>query len=161
MEELGITLEKMNCGHCGKKVEILEVTGNGLKIKYAPCKKCSCQNIISEEKWERGPAEVDLLDDREVIQYIRDLLNLSDLLENGFNTELLIFIRKLKRAGHSDARIHQFITYAGYNTRYGGEGRIGKELGEEYELGIGGDVPRAFPNQGDQREWRRIKRLHK
>lgn len=161
MEKLGIILKKMNCGHCGKKVEILEVVGDGLKIKYAPCKKCDCQNIISEEKWERGPAEVDLLNDREIIQYIRDLLNLSDLLENDLDTELLTFIRKLKRAGYTDSRINQFITYAGYNTRYNGGGRMGTDLGEKYELGIGKDVPMAMPNQGDWKEWQRIKRAHK
>lgn len=161
MEKLGITLKTTKCKRCGKKVEILEVTGGGSITKYAPCKYCTSENVISKEKWERGPAEVDLLSNSEIIQYIRDLLNLSHLLENGFNSELLAFIRKLKRAGYPDSRINQFITYAGYNTRYDGGGRMGTELGERYELGIGKNIPRAMPNQGDQKEWRRIKRAHK
>lgn len=161
MGKLGIILKTIKCKRCGKKVEVLEITGGGSITKYAPCKNCNCENMISEEKWERGPAEVDLRNNGEVIQYIRDLLNLSNLLENGFNAELLVFIRKLKLAGYTDDRIHQFITYAGYNTRYGGGAGKGVEMDEEYELGCGKDVPRAMPNNGDQREWRRIKRAHK
>ncbi len=161
MEKLGITLKKMNCKHCSSKVAILEVTGGGSITKYAPCKKCNCQNFISEEKWQRGPAEVDVLSNSEIIQYIRDLINLDGLLEKGFDSELLLFIQTLKRAGYSEDRIHQFITYASYNTRYGGGGRTGVDKDESYELGIGKDVPRALPNAGDQREWKRIKRAHK
>jgi len=33
MEKLRIELEKTKCKNCGKKVEILEVTGGGSKIK--------------------------------------------------------------------------------------------------------------------------------
>ena len=160
MGKLGITLKTIKCKRCGKKVEILEVTGEGSITKYAPCKNCTCENQISFEKWERGPAEVDVLSNSEIIQYIRDLINLTDLLENGFNSELLAFIRTLKKAGYNDDRIHHFITYAGYNTRYSG-GTKGADLGVEYELGIGKDIPRAMPNQGDWREWLKIKRAHK
>ena len=151
MEKLGITLEKTKCKKCGKKVDILIVTRGGSRIKSAPCRNCNCENVISEEKWERGPAEVDLLDDREIIQHIRDLLNLSDLLENGLNTELLIFIRKLKKAGYEDDKVNKFITYAGYNSRF------------EYLTDRSGEkaVPRPIPNQGNWREWRRIKKVHK
>jgi len=159
-EKLGTSLKTTKCKRCGKKVEVLEVTGGGSITKYAPCKNCTCENLISTEKWERGPAEVDVLSNSEIIQYIRDLINLSGLLENGFNSELLAFIRTLKKAGYSDDRIHQFITYAGYNTRYCG-GSKGVDLGEEYELGIGKDVPRAMPKQGDWKEWQRIRRAHK
>ena len=155
MEKLKIALKKMRCKKCNKKVEILEVVGGGEKTKYAPC-KCGCSNIISSEKWVRGPAEVDLTEDKEIIQYIRDLINLSDLLEKGFNVELLIFIRKLRKAGYTEDAIHKFITLAGYGTRYGGA-QFGEELGEKYELGCGGEIPRPIPNKGNQKEWFRLK----
>lgn len=161
MEKLGLVLKKTDCKGCGKKVEILEVTGGGSVTKYAPCKNCNNENLLSEEKWIRGPAEVDLLEESEIIQYIRDLLNLSTLLKNGFNSEWLVFIKRLKQAGYKDDKIHQFYTYAGYNTRYGGGPVSGKDGNESYELGIGKDVPRAMPNQGDQKEWTKIKRAHK
>ena len=157
-EKLGTKLKTIKCKRCGKKVDVLEVTGEGSIAKYAPCKGCTEENQISMEKWERGPAEVDVLSNSEIIQYIRDLINLTCLLD--FNSELLAFIRTLKKAGYSDDRIHQFITYASYNTRYSGGGK-GTDLGEEYELGIGKDVPRAMPNQGNQKEWQRIRRAHK
>ena len=146
MAKLGTVLKKMKCKKCGKKNEILEVVGSGLKIKYAPC-TCTCSNMISSEKWERGPAEVDILNEREVIQYIRDLLNLSDLLENGFDSELLVFIKTLKRAGYGDDSIHRFITYAGYGSRY-------ELLTDRYGDKI---VPRAIPEKGEYKEWLRLK----
>lgn len=161
MDKLGITLKKTNCKLCGRKVSILEVTGGGSITKYAPCTDCTAENPISTTKWERGPAEVDILSNSEIIQYIRDLLNLSSLLEKGFDSELLLFIQTLKKAGYRDDRIHQFITYASYNTRYGGGPTTGMDMGTPYELGIGRDVPRAMPNQGDQKEWQKIKRAHK
>jgi len=156
MESLKIKLDKMRCGKCNQKVEIFEVHGGGSKIKYAPC-KCGSSNLISSEKWDRGPAEVDLTAHIEIIQYIRDLLNLSDLLEKGFNTELLNFIRMLIRAGYKESGIHKFITLAGCNTRYSGGGRIGRELGVDYELGIGKDVPRPIPMRGEWKEWLSLK----
>lgn len=156
MDKLRVALDKIKCKACSKRVEVLEVAGGGEKIKYAPC-KCGCENIISSEKWNRGPAEVDLIDEEEIIQHIRDLLNLADLLENGFDSELLIFIRQLRRAGYPDDRIHKFITSAGYGTRFGGCGRKGTESGVEYELGCGRDVPRVLPKRGDYKEWLRLK----
>lgn len=150
MEKLEIPLETKKCERCGKKVEILVVTRGGSEVKSAPCKHCSCENFISKKVWERGPAEVDLADEKEVIQHIRDLLNLSDLLENGLDAELLTFIRKLKEAGYTRAKIHQFITYGGYNSRF-----------EQLTDGCGERiVPRALPNRGNQKEWRKIKREH-
>jgi len=147
MEKLRIELEKTKCKNCGKKVEILEVTGGGSKIKSAPCKNCTCENLISEEKWDRGPAEVDLVNDREIIQYIRDLFNLGSLLENGVDAELLPFIRKLRKAGYTDSRVHQFITYAGSNTRF-------EYLTDFYGKKL---VPMPIPEQGDQKEWAKKK----
>ena len=169
MKDLKQPLDKIKCKKCGKKVEILEVTGGGEKLKYAPC-KCGCSNIISSEKWVRGPAEVDLTEDKEIIQYIRDLINLSSLLEKrdeskltkeqqeqaAFDAELLIFIRQLRKAGYTEDAVHKYITLAGYGTRYGGV-QFGEELGIKYELGCGGSVPRPIPTKGDQKEWMRLK----
>jgi len=150
VKKLGVVLKKMKCKKCGKKNPILEVVGDGLKIKYAPC-MCTCENMISSEKWERGSAEVDLLNEREVIQYIRDLLNLSDLLEKGFDTELFAFIQTLKKAGYGDDSIHRFYTYAGYGSRF--------------ELLTDRDghkvVPRAIPEKGEYKEWLRLKQRAK
>jgi len=153
MEKLKIKLDTMKCGRCGKKAEILEVRGGGSKIKYAPCKKCGCDNIISFENWVRGRGEMDLTDEAEIIQHIRDLFNLADLLEKGLDVELLNFIRILIRAGYKEDRISKYISLAGYNTRYSGGGKKGIELGVEYELGVGKDVPRPIPTRGDWKEW--------
>jgi len=155
--KLKLKLDKMKCKQCGNRVEILEISKGGSKIKHAPCKRCGCTNVISSEKWTRGPAETDLTNDAEIIQHIRDLFNLSDLLEKGLNVELLNFIRMLIRANYSEDRIYKYITLAGYNTRYSGGGRKRKELGIEYELGIGKDVPRPIPNRGDWKEWMCLK----
>lgn len=157
MESLKLKLDKMKCRRCNKRNEILEIPATGSKIKYAPCKSCGYDNVIRLEKWTRGPAELDLTKDSEIIQYIRDLFNLSELLEKGLNTEMLNFIHMLKRAGYIDERIHKYITLAGYNTRYSGGAKRGVELGEEYELGISKYVPRPIPNRGDWKEWQSLK----
>ena len=148
--KLGIVLKKMKCKKCGKNVEIISVVGNGVKLKYAPC-KCTCFNMISSEKWERGSAEIDILNEREVVQHIRDLLNLSDLLERGFDMELLAFIRTMRQAGYGDESIHRFITYAGRGSRF-------EVLEDKYGDKV---VPRAFPEKGDYREWLRLKQRAK
>lgn len=157
MEGLKLKLDRMKCKQCSKRVEILEIPGGGSKIKYAPCKFCGCKNIISTEHWTRGPAEVDLTCDVEIIQFIRDLFNLSPLLEKGLNIEMLNIIRMLKRAGYEDDRVHKYISLAGYNTRYSGGGKKGRELGIEYELGVGKDVERPIPTRGDWKEWMCLK----
>jgi len=144
---LKTVLEKIECKECGKKVEVIHVVGDGVILKYAPCKNCYCQNVISSRKWQRGPAEVDVTNEKEIIQYIRDLLNLADLLENGFDSELLVFIKTLKKAGYGDDYIDKYITYAGRGSRF--ETLVdgnGKKL-----------VPRAIPSNGDYKEWLRLK----
>ena len=108
----------IKCGGCHKKVTILEMTRGGSKVIYAPCEKCMAENIISSEKWERGPAEVDLMNQSEVVRHMRDLINLSSLLEDGADAALELFTAKLKAAGYSVDTIHRFLTYASTNTRY-------------------------------------------
>lgn len=151
MKKLGTVLEKINCKKCGKKVEVIQVIGDGSILKYAPCKNCTSENILSSEKWVRGPAEVDLLNEKEIIQYIRDLFNLSDLLRNDLDAELLNFIHTLRKSGYGDISIHKFITYAGYGTRY-------ETLTDGYGDKV---VPRVLPEKGEYKEWLRLKQRAK
>jgi hypothetical protein len=95
-----------------------------------------------------GACEVDLYDEKQVVQHIRDLLNLTDLLENGFDHELLLLIRKLKNVGWGDKQIHQMITYAGMGSRFE---RMTDNDGNRL-------IPRAIPESGSQTEWRQLKK---
>lgn len=89
----------------------------------------------------------DLTDDREVVQHIRDLLNLSPLLERGIDEELGLFIKLLSKTGWSSERITQLLTYASSGTRY-----------EKEENCFGNRiVPRNIRERGDQAEWRTLK----
>jgi len=129
---------QIQCTQCHKKVRVLEITRGGSKIICAPCKDCTCENIISSEKWERRAAEVDLLDQHEVVRYIRDLINLSELLENGLDEELNSFMQMLRAAGYSDEVRQKFLGYATANTRY-----------DHMTDGFGRNlVPRVIPNNG-------------
>lgn len=144
-------LDTMKC-KCKKKVEIFELTSGGNIIKYAPCKHCGRDNMLSCEKWERGPAEIDMSSQEEIIEYLSDLYNLEDLLLNGIGPSMLSFIRLLRKAGYRDKDIQRFLTSAAYGTRFSGA-RKGVEGGEEYLLGCGHNVPRVIPNRGDWKEW--------
>lgn len=151
-ESLSMKLDTMKCQKCKKKVEIFELTSGGDIIKYAPCKHCGCDNLLSCEKWERGPAEIDMSSQDEITQYLSDLYNLEDLLLNGIGPLMLSFIRLLRKAGYRDKDIQRFLTNAAYGTRFGGA-RTGVENGETYLLGCGHSVPRVLPNRGDWKEW--------
>jgi predicted RNA-binding Zn-ribbon protein involved in translation (DUF1610 family) len=141
----------LKCKNCGKKVEIAHYSTfpeleSMLDVEKAPCKDCGEENIISTTKRSRGPAEVDLLNPTEIVQYFRDLFNISDLLGNELDTMMLNFTRKLSGAGWGEVQIHQFITTAGYGTRY-----------DELQDSLGYVVERPLPQRGDWKEWRRIK----
>lgn len=110
--------KKIQCKQCHKKVTVLEVIRGGSKLICAPCKKCSIENVIIYDEWEQGAAEVDLLNQYEVTRHIRDLINLSELLENGLDDELSSFMRKLGAAGYSDAMRQRLLNFATTNTRY-------------------------------------------
>ena len=86
----------------------------------------------------------DLTEQREVVQHIRDLLNLAPLLEKGFDEELRLLIKKLKGLGWGDKQINDMITYAGTWTRF------------EFMKDDDGEplLPRPLPSRGDQAEWR-------
>jgi len=92
----------------------------------------------------------DLTDEKAVVQHIRDLLNLAELLEKGFDEELRLFIKSLSRVGWGSKRINELISYAGSGTRY-------EHITDEFGRNV---VPRPIPERGDQKEWRRIKSLH-
>lgn len=158
-ESLIMKLDTMKCQNCGKKVEIFELTSGLEIIKYAPCKHCGCDNLLSCEKWERGSAEIDMSSPEEITQYLSDLYNLEDLLLNpedprvsGIGPLMLSFIKLIRKAGYKDKDIQKFLTNAVYRTRFGGV-RTGVENGETYLLGCGHDVPRVLPNKGDWKEW--------
>lgn len=87
--------------------------------------------------------QVNLLEPFEIIRYIRDLINLSDLLENGFGAELLKFIKQLKKEGWAKVRIDAFISAAGFYTRF-----------ER-------DLPRIYHESGSQREYEKGKSRRK
>jgi len=130
--------DKTKCGRCNKKVTVLEITSSGSKVICAPCEVCCVQNTISSEKWVRGPAEVDLTNQHEVVRYMRDLINLSSLLEQGADSELSIFMSKLKAAGYSDTARQRLLQYASTNTRYD---HLTDVLGRKL-------VPRVIPDGG-------------
>jgi len=130
--------EKIQCGQCHKKVTVLEVTRGGSKVVYAPCNDCSCENVLASTKWERGAAEVDLLNQYEVVRHIRDLINLSPRLVNGLDEELNSFMQMLKAAGYSDKVRQKFLSYATTNTRYD---RMTDSFGRNL-------VPRVIPDGG-------------
>lgn len=90
-----------------------------------------------------GPCQVDLNVEWKIVRHIRDLLNLADLLENGFDAELLEFTEQLKDAGWARKQIQGFVTRACCGTRY------------EQAL------PHPIPDAGDWREWLKIKTIHK
>jgi len=113
--------EKTTCSKCKKRVTIQEVTTKALRVICAPCESCSTQNVISSEQvgsLERGPAEVDLLNQSEVVRYMRDLINLSSLLENGADPLIELFMRKLDEVGYSFKERMRLLGYASINTRY-------------------------------------------
>jgi hypothetical protein len=64
------------------------------------------------------PAQVDLLNEREVVQYLRDLLNLHDLIEGGIEERMKKLKSQLQRLGWSKDRIHNMEMRASHNTRY-------------------------------------------
>jgi len=96
---------------------------------------------------EQKSCTFDLTDKRSVVQHIRDLLNLAELLERGFEEELQLFIKKLKEVGWGSEMINSMITLAGYGTKY-------EFMTDNYGKPL---VPRAIPEAGDQKEWKRLK----
>lgn len=66
----------------------------------------------------REPAQVNLLDEREVVLHMRALLDLHDLLLNGFDTEMSNFRKKLISVGWGKDRLNEVLQKAAQWTRY-------------------------------------------
>lgn len=66
----------------------------------------------------REPAQVNLLDEREVMLHMRALLDLHDLLLNGFDTEMSNFRKKLISVGWGKDRLNEVLQKAAQWTRY-------------------------------------------
>lgn len=64
------------------------------------------------------PAQVDLLDERAIVQHIRDMLNLHDLIEGGIGERLEEFRKRLLDVGWGRDRLHGLEERASHNTRY-------------------------------------------
>jgi len=64
------------------------------------------------------PAQVDLLDEREIVRYMRDLLNLHDLIEDGIEERMERLKRQLLGMGWSKDKVHDMEMRASHNTRY-------------------------------------------
>jgi len=71
-----------------------------------------------ESEQSHGPAEVDLINEKEVIRYMRDLLNLNGLFPVTADEAISKFTKKLLKVGYSRDRIQQLTAYAAVNTRY-------------------------------------------
>lgn len=64
------------------------------------------------------PAQVDILNEREIILYLRALLDLHDLLLNGLEAEMDNFRRKLLSVGWGSQRITELVYLASLKNRY-------------------------------------------
>jgi len=64
------------------------------------------------------PAQVDLLNEREVVTYMRDLLNLHDLIEGGIEERMEKLKKQLQDLGWGKDKIHDMEERASHNTRY-------------------------------------------
>ena len=64
------------------------------------------------------PAQVNLDDDEAIILHLRALLDLHDLLLNGYAAELEAFVKQLAAHGWGKTQIAEFIQKSSYYTRY-------------------------------------------
>lgn len=64
------------------------------------------------------PAQVDFLDEREIVMYMRDLLNLHDLIDGGIEERMEKLKRKLLDMGWGKDKIHDMVMRASHSTRY-------------------------------------------
>lgn len=64
------------------------------------------------------PAQVNLLNERAIVQYMRDLLNLHDLISGGIEERMAKFKKQLQEVGWGKGMIHSMEMRASHNTRY-------------------------------------------
>lgn len=67
---------------------------------------------------DNPPATVDYEDPTQIIKHLRALLDLHNLLERGYDTELQPFLVKLREKGWGGRQISEFMLKASYHTRY-------------------------------------------
>jgi hypothetical protein len=76
------------------------------------------------------PAQVDYYDEREVVTYMRHLLNLYDMLgQQGFDEEFSKFKSLLLKVGWKSSRIDELFMQASEHTRYENLVRINPTTG--------------------------------
>ena len=63
-------------------------------------------------------AMVDYQDPKQIVDHLRALLDLHDLLERGYDAEVVPFLTKLRQVGWGPKQINEFTLQASYNTRY-------------------------------------------
>jgi len=74
--------------------------------------------LLKDNRFDKHPATVDLEDPQEIILYMRALLDLHDLLLNGYDKELQKFVHVLAVYGWGKTQIARFIQQSSYYTRY-------------------------------------------
>ncbi len=74
----------------------------------------------SQEK-DRGPCQIDLFDDRQVVQRFRDLLNVGSMLAIDVDEEIYKFRQELKAFGYGHDAIQALQELACISSRYESE----------------------------------------
>jgi hypothetical protein len=93
---------------------------------------------------EQKSCQINLDSEREIVQHIRDLINLTNLLgQEGFDAEYVKFANQLKEKGWGKQNIKTFLERACIGTRF------------EQIVNMYGDriVPAAIPEVGDRKEY--------
>ncbi len=67
---------------------------------------------------DNPPATVDYQDPKQIVDHLRALLDLHDLLERGYDAEVGPFLARLRVVGWGPKQINEFTLQASYNTRY-------------------------------------------
>lgn len=75
-------------------------------------------NKMKDEPLFPLPAQVDYQDPKQIIEHLRALLDLHDLLEKGYDYELQSFRVHLREVGWGLNQISEFILQSSFHTRY-------------------------------------------
>ena len=73
---------------------------------------------MNDDLFSEHSAQVDLDNERAIVMYLRALLDLHDLLLNGYDVELQKFVRSLTAHGWGEMQIAEFILRSSRYTRY-------------------------------------------
>ena len=74
--------------------------------------------LLRDNLFQEYPAQVDLDNKYAIVCYLRALLDLYDLLLNGYDVELQKFVQMLSGYGWGKIQIAEFIQQSSYCTRY-------------------------------------------